>query len=147
MSGEFLGTFTNSVNKQKWITIPSVFKQKFSPNSKQKVIVTIGPAGNIAIFPLDNWNEKIKSLQAGEEKQMKLLFNLRTFASSEQKVEQNGRIKIHDELLEIANIKGKVVLKGEGSYISVWNPNVYNEFRKQMLQEHKQLFNALDYQA
>ena len=147
MSGEFLGTFTNSVNKQKWITIPSVFKHKFSPNSKQKVIVTIGPVGNVAIFPLDNWNDKIKSLQNGEQKQLKLLFNLRTFASPEQKVEQNGRVKIQDELLEIANIKGKVVLKGEGSYISVWNPDVYNEFRQKMLQEHKQMFNALDYQT
>ena len=63
MSGEFLGTFNNSVNKLKWITIPAVFKRKFDPKVNHTVIITLGPNTDIAIYPLDNWNEKIDSLK------------------------------------------------------------------------------------
>lgn len=146
MSGEFLGTFTNSVNKQKWITIPAALKKKFSPMAKQTVVITIGPEENIAIFPLDNWLSKIEVLKSGSDKDIQLLVTLRTFATSEQKVETSGRIKIGNELLEIARINDKVIIKGEGNFISVWNPDKYLEFRKQKLDEHKKAFNSLDYQ-
>ncbi len=146
MSGEFLGTFSNSVNKLKWITIPAVFKKKFNPQVKQTVIITLGPNTDIAIYPLDNWNEKIDKLKNGTDRDKQLLSNLRTFASSEQKIEKNGRIKIGTELLEIANIKDKVIIKGSGNYISVWSPKNYEQFRQKRLEEHRKLFNSMDYQ-
>ena len=146
MSGEFLGTFKNSVNKLKWITIPAAFKKKFNPQIEQSVIITLGPDTDIAIYPLDNWNEKIDKLKNGNERDKQLLSNLRTFATSEQKMEQNGRIKIDTELLEIANIKDKVIIKGSGNYISVWSPENYEQFRQKRLEEHRKLFNSMDYQ-
>lgn len=146
MSGEFLGTFKNSVNKQKWITIPAVFKKKFNTQIKQTVVITVGPNGNIAIYPLDNWNDKIEKLKNGTERDKQLLANLRTFASSEQKLEKNGRIKIGSELLEIAKINDKVIIKGAGNYISVWSPEHYENFRQKRLEEHKKIFNSMDYQ-
>jgi len=146
MSGEFLGTFENSVNKLKWITIPANFKKKFSTMAKQTVIVTIGPEDNIIIFPLDNWNDKVSKLQKGETREKTLLNNLRSFASSDQKMEVNGRIKIGNELLEIAGIEKKVIIKGEGNFISVWNPERYLEHRKKKLENHRKTFNTLDYQ-
>ncbi len=146
MSGEFLGTHTNSVNKQKWITIPANFKKKFIPQAKQSVIVTIGPESNIAIYPLDNWKTKKESLSNGDKRDRELLMLLRTFASSSQKLESTGRIKISDELLEIANINDKVIIKGEGNFISVWNPKQYKEFRDKQLEKHKTTYNSMDYQ-
>ena len=146
MSGEFLGTYTNSVNKNKWIIIPSPFKKKFSEEANKTVIVTIGPEENIGIFPLDNWNEKIEKLKSGTDRDTDLLVNLRTFASSEQTIEKSGRIKISNELLEIAGIKDKVIIKGEGDYISVWNPEKYVDFRNEKLKVHKKSFNTQDYQ-
>ncbi|RLC51977.1 MAG: protein MraZ [Candidatus Cloacimonadota bacterium] len=146
MSGEFLGTFQNSVNKQKWIIIPAVFKKKFSTASKQTVIITVGAENNIVIYPIDNWKELMSKLKQGSEKDLKFMHNLRTFASSEQKIESTGRIKLSDEHLEIAGISGKVILKGEGNFISVWNPEKYKEFRQKMLEEHRKTFTALDYQ-
>jgi len=146
MSGEFLGTFKNSVNKLKWITIPAAFKKKFSSLAKQTVIVTLGPDADIAIYPLDNWNDKIEILKTGTDREKQLLSNLRTFASSEQKMEQNGRIKIGSELLEIANITDKVIIKGSGNYISVWSPQNFEQFRQKKLEEHRKSFNSMDYQ-
>ena len=146
MSGEFLGTFKNSVNKSKWITIPAAFKKKFSTQAKQTVITTLGPDGDIAIYPLDNWNDKIAILKNGTDRDKQLLSNLRTFASSEQKMEQNGRIKIGSDLLEITNITDKVIIKGSGNYISVWSPENFEQFRQKKLEEHRKTFNSMDYQ-
>jgi DNA-binding transcriptional regulator/RsmH inhibitor MraZ len=146
MSGEFLGTYENSVNKQKWITIPANFKKKFSPMAKLTVIVTVGPEENIAIYPLDIWGDKIDLLKKGETRERTLLDALRSFAGPEQKMESNGRIKIGNELLEIAGIEDKVIIKGEGNYISVWNPARYLEYRKKKLENHRKTFNSLDYQ-
>ena len=146
MSGEFLGTYENSVNKQKWITIPANFKKKFSPMAKLTVIVTIGPEENIAVYPLDNWDDKIAQLKKGETRERSLLDTLRSFAGSEQRMEANGRIRISNELLEIAGIEDKVIIKGEGNYISVWNPTLYLEYRKKKLENHRKTFNSLDYQ-
>jgi division/cell wall cluster transcriptional repressor MraZ len=146
MSGEFLGTFYNSVNKQKWITIPAGIKKKFAPSAKQQVVVTIGPKSNIAIYPLDNWNKKIEELSNGNEREKKLLIMLRTFASAQQKMEANGRVKIQNELLSLAQIDGKVIIKGEGNYISVWNPERYRVYTQELMKEHTKSFNTLDYQ-
>jgi len=148
MSGEFLGTFHIAVNKQKWVTLPAVLKKKFSTNSKQKLIITIGPQKNIVIYPLDNWNEKITTLrEKGTPRDITMLHNLRYFASSEQKMENNGRIKISDELIELASISNKVMIKGEGSFISIWNPERYKEVREKTILEHMRMFKSEDYQT
>lgn len=146
MSGEFLGTFITSVNKQKWITIPAELKKKFGTLSKMTVIATIGPENNIALYPLDNWEEKIVKLDSESSADRKLLENLRSFADPAQRVEANGRLKLNDELLGIGNIEKKVVIKGEGKYIAVWNPERFKEYRRKQLEDHKKSFNSLDYQ-
>ncbi|HPR17172.1 MAG TPA: protein MraZ [Candidatus Cloacimonadota bacterium] len=146
MSGEFLGTFTTSVNKGKWVTIPATFKKKFSPQSKQTVIITVGSESNLAIYPLDNWQEKIGSLENGEEKDRKMLITLRHFAAAEQKMEPNGRIKISDDLLDLFPFDEKVIIKGEGKFISIWKPEAYKAYSLKLLEEHRSMFNSLDYQ-
>jgi len=145
MSGEFLGTYTNSVNKGKWITIPSSFKKKFSPEARNLVVVTIGPGSTLAVFPLDNWQDKINNLKNSSENDIQLMVSLRHFAS-EQKMETNGRIKIDDDLLTLINFDDKVVLKGEGNFISIWKPEDFEKFRQEKIQEHRRLFDSLDYQ-
>ena len=48
--------------------------------------------------------------------------------------------------MEIAEITGKVILKGEGNFISVWNPTKYKEYRRKILEDHRKSFTSLDYQ-
>ena len=146
MADNFLGTFTSSVNKEKWITLPAQLKKKFSPGDKQTVIVTIGPKRNVAVFPLLNWNEYIKVLKGnGDQRSRELIFNLRHYAS-EEKVEPNGRVKIPENLISIAKISKKVKIKGDGNYIAVWNPEQFDEFDNQVLNSHATKYTQMDYQ-
>jgi DNA-binding transcriptional regulator/RsmH inhibitor MraZ len=143
MSGEFLGTFYGAVNKQKWIVIPSALKKEFSPTSKQNVIITCGPIQirNIVIYPLDIWKEKSNKT---DPKSRELYDYMLNTAFSCQ-LEPNGRIKLDDTFLIFGNIKDKVVIKGEGSYISVWSPEIYDIYQKQFLQNYQTAFTMMDY--
>ncbi len=145
MSGEFLGIFENSVNKQR-VIIPASFKGKFTKESGQQVVVTIGPGGdNVAIYPIDNWAALKVKYKAGDERQRHFLTLLLDFACAEQKLEGPGRVKISEELLDEAGIKDSVIIKGEGDYISLWNPAVFKSKRKQKLEALKE-YNSMDFQ-
>ena len=146
MADNFLGNFTSSVNKEKWITLPAQLKKKFSSGDKQTVIVTIGPKRNVAVFPLTNWNDYISTLkEKGDQRSRELIFNLRHYAS-EERVEPNGRVKIPENLISIAKISKKVKITGDGNYIAVWNPEQYQLFDNEILERHATKFNAMDYQ-
>ena len=145
MSGEFLGAFENSVHKQR-IIIPAEFRRKISVAAKSTVIATIGPQQNIAIYPQDNWNALRDKLKKSGEELRELLTDLRDFATPEQKLEGPGRIKLSDELLEHAGIVDKVILKGEGDFISVWSPQAYEAYKRERLEARKARYRSSDYQ-
>ncbi|MEN6445719.1 MAG: protein MraZ [Candidatus Cloacimonas sp.] len=145
MSGEFLGIFENSVHKQR-VIIPAAFKKKFSEEAGKKVIVTLGPNETVAIYPLDNWKDTLERLKNGDERCAKLRTQLIDFAMTEQELEGPGRVRILERLLNETNITDSVIIKGEGHYISLWNPKVYNEVRAGKLNKHRQEFTSEDYQ-
>ncbi|MDY0152491.1 MAG: protein MraZ [Candidatus Cloacimonas sp.] len=145
MSGEFLGIFENSVHKQR-VIIPAPFKKKFSEEAARTVIVTLGPNDTIAIYPIDNWNATLERLKAGDNRARQLRTQLIDFAMLEQELEGPGRIRIHDMLLDEVAITDSVIIKGEGHFISLWNPKVYNAVRAQKLSQHRTQFSSEDYQ-
>jgi len=145
MSGEFLGIFENSVHKQR-VIIPASFKKKFSEESRRAVIVTLGANDTIAIYPIDNWHDTLERLKNGTDRNKQLRTQLIDFAMQEQELEGPGRIRIHEMLLDEVNISDSVIIKGEGHYISLWNPKVYNAIRAQKLQAHRNQFTSEDYQ-
>jgi len=145
MSGEFLGIFENSVHKQR-VIIPASFKKKFAAEANRSVIVTLGSDDTIAIYPLDSWVSTLARLKEGDERSRALRSQLIAFAMTEQELEGPGRVRIYEQLLKEVKITDSVVIKGEGHYISLWNPEVYQAVRKQKLEHHKKTFTAEDYQ-
>ncbi len=145
MSGEFLGIFENSVHKQR-VIIPACFKKKFSETAGKSVVVTRGPNNTIAIYPIDNWKDTLERLKAGDDKSKQLRTQLIDFAMMEQDLEGPGRVRIHEMLLSEADITDSVIIKGEGHYISLWNPKVYHATRAKKLDIHRAQFTSEDYQ-
>lgn len=145
MSGEFLGIFENSVHKQR-VIIPAVFKKKFSEEAGKSVVVTLGPNDTIAIYPIDNWRDTLERLKTGDEHSQDLRTQLIDFAMMEQELEGPGRVRIHEMLLAEVQITDSVIIKGEGHYISLWNPKVYSEVRAGKLSQHRKQFTSKDYQ-
>jgi len=146
MSGEFIGTFPDNAVHKSRIMIPAKFKKKFAQDANEAVIVTIGPNGTVAIFPMDSWLFETARLQVSElERHKKLLANLFDFAMPEQTLEGPGRIRISDELLKIAKIKDSVSIKGEGRFMTVWNSEVLKEIKQKKSEEHIETYDSTDY--
>jgi len=145
MSGQFIGYFENAVHKQR-VIIPAAFKKKFSEEARRTVVVTLGPLNTIAIFPLDCWNSFLDKLAAGDDDDQDLRTQLIDFAVTEQELEGPGRIRIPEQLLEEANITDSVIIKGELHYISLWNPDEFQENRRAKKDLHRQKFTTRHYQ-
>jgi len=145
MSGEFLGYFENSVHKQR-VIVPASFKKKFADEAARSVVVTLGPNDTIAIYPLDSWKDTLVRLKAGDDKARQLRTQLIDFAMTEQELEGPGRIRIHEQLLADSGISDSVIIKGEGHYISLWNPEIFNQIRQSKRDLHRQKFTSEDYQ-
>ncbi|HQQ68044.1 MAG TPA: protein MraZ [Candidatus Cloacimonadota bacterium] len=145
MSGEFLGIFENSVHKQR-VIIPASFKKKFAEEAMKSVVVTMGANNTIAIYPLDTWKGTLERLKSGDERAKQLRTQLIDFAMMEQELEGPGRVRIHEMLLSEAGIDDSVIIKGEGHYISLWNPEVYARVRAAKLAAHRETFSSEDYQ-
>ncbi|KAF5044645.1 Transcriptional regulator MraZ [anaerobic digester metagenome] len=145
MSGEFLGIFENSVHKQR-VIIPASFKKKFAEEAMKSVVVTMGANNTIAIYPLDTWKSTLERLKNGDDKAKQLRTQLIDFAMMEQELEGPGRVRIHEMLLSEVGIDDSVIIKGEGHYISLWNPEVYARVRAAKLTAHRETFSSEDYQ-
>ena len=145
MSGEFLGIFENSVHKQR-VIIPASFKKKFAEEAMKSVVVTMGANNTIAIYPLDTWKSTLERLKGGDERAKQLRTQLIDFAMMEQELEGPGRVRIHEMLLSEVGIDDSVIIKGEGHYISLWNPEVYARVRAAKLAAHRETFSSEDYQ-
>lgn len=147
MSGEFIGTFPDNAVHKSRIIIPAKFKKKFALEANNTVVVTLGPNGTIAIFPMDSWLIMRAQLQTSQsEKNKKLLANLFDFAMPEQEIEGPGRIRISDELMQIAKIKESVSIKGEGHFMTVWNTDILKEVKLKKSEDHIETYESTDYQ-
>jgi DNA-binding transcriptional regulator/RsmH inhibitor MraZ len=146
MSGEFLGNFENAVHNHR-ITIPAAFKKKFSTAAKQTVVVSLGYDGrHIAVFPLDYWIKYSDMLRKGTDEQRNRLIRIREFALPEQELEGPGRIRVNSDLLEIAGITDRVTIKGDGNYITLWDPGRLEKERAKKLTAQMSSGKASDYE-
>ena len=112
----------------------------------RSVVVTLGPNGTIAIYPLDSWKSTLDRLKQGEDRAKQLRTQLIDFAMTEQTLEGPGRVRLHEMLMEEVGITDSVIIKGEGHYITLWNPEVYAKVRQSKLDAHRQIFSSEDYQ-
>jgi len=136
MSGEFLGTYENSVHKMR-VIIPAPLKNKFATSAKSTVVCTVGLDKSIVIYPLDNWIKwkEMQKTMTDNKTDISLVKLMRFFAATEQKLEGPGRIRLTEELLDYSGIVDSVIIKGEGDFISLWEPANYKKIKKERLQK------------
>ena len=135
MVSDFTNWSENSVHKGR-VVIPAQYKAKFTAAARSTVVCTVGPDSSIAVYPLDAWLKLKQQLQAGSEDDLDMLDELEDFKIIET-LEGPGRIKLSDELLNFANITDSVIIKGEGSYMTLWNPNVFQDSRAEKIAAFK----------
>ena len=132
------GSFLYKVDAKGRINIPSNFRSQIEPavslsGEGQMFYVTTDPEGCLNVFP-ENIFQDIASKMEGEigsylSPNPKMKTYVKVMASAKPcRSDQQGRIIVHKDQLEVADIKDQVLIVGLGQRMQLWNPSRYEVY-------------------
>jgi MraZ protein len=128
----FKGSYEYSVDSKGRINIPAKLRKYVSPDANDTFVITRGYERCLFVYPLDEWNKLEQSIRSLSATNPQHRFFTRTLLenASEMQLDGQSRITIPKELLQLAAIENEVIILGVLERIEVWNPKVYQEYRK-----------------
>ena len=130
----FLSTHENRLDKKGRVSVPATFRTYLSSMGYSSVICY--PSFNnssIEACPqsrIEKLSDSIDSLNPFEEKRD--IFATSVLADSVNlQFDSEGRISIPSNLLEHANIKQIMLFVGQGKTFQIWEPKIFEKFKKQ----------------
>ncbi len=131
----FRGFFSHILDDRKRLAIPSQFRSALNNESGGRVILTPGYDHEIAVYPLNIWeeieNKELLTLSMDYLKSRRYRRHF-TFGIKEDRLDTQGRVLIPDFLLAHARIMKEVIIVGEINYIELWSPENYEVFSKEV---------------
>ena len=131
----FRGFFSHILDDRKRLAIPSQFRSLLNSESGGRLILTPGYDHEIAVYPLNIWeeieNKELLTLSMDFLKSRRYRRHF-TFGIKEDRLDAQGRILMPDFLLTHARITKEVIIVGEINYIELWSPENYEVFSKEV---------------
>ncbi len=139
----FKGTYTSTIDPKRRLKLPKKLRDASPPSSNDSFIMGAGYDGCIFIYPKEEWDKQEKKLRSLKVDLEEHRFYEREFIpkSEDVRIDRAGRLTISQRLLDHAQIKPKedVLILGILSRIEVWNPEVYQTYRKHFEQTYEQV--------
>lgn len=119
-SSGLMGTYERSLDPKKRLTIPSVWRSALGPD-----FVYVMPDAQrrcLQLIPRDVMEARLAKYQelALSDPEVNAALDAIGAISEMLEFDVQGRIRINDELLAYANLKGSVVLKGSFRMVTIW---------------------------
>ena len=136
-SAGFTGRSDNKVDAKGRINIPAAFKRILAPDEYDEVVILFVPTRHLLLFNKDYWGTTIqqtiidKAHIIGKENIWRVIHRLSEY-SHMSTVDNQGRITIPGWLLEKAGIKKDVVIFGAFDRVSVWAPETYEDWVREV---------------
>jgi len=131
----FRGFFKHVLDERKRLAIPSQFRSVLKHESEGKVILTPGYDREISVYALRTW-EKIEETElltlSMDRLQSRRYRRHFSFGIKEDHLDAQGRILIPNFLLDHSGIQKDVVIVGEIDYFTLWSPENYEKFSKEI---------------
>jgi len=136
-----LGLYTNILEKNNHLLIPESFREAYAAG----LFITPGFDRNIMLLTLQAFQaiyDRITKLNLADPVARLLL---RMLLGSAFKVEMSseGRISIPDKLKIFADLEQEVILVGQGDFVEVWSPKVWDNQMKKLENLEADHFSAL----
>jgi MraZ protein len=129
----FKGTYNYSIDHKGRVSLPVKFRDKSDSPTRDLYTVARGFEGCLYIYPLQAWKEveeKLAALKTISDPRARY-FERALFSNAEDaKLDGMGRITIPQILLELAQIKKEVVIRGVNSKIELWDPEVLRKYEE-----------------
>ena len=127
----FKGRETFTLDNKGRVSIPAKMRKNIPADAENTFLVMRGLDKCIAAYPINVWNEKyqpkIDNLNQFDPKNRRL--RRRMFEWSEDiTLDTQQRMILPKELLELAEIDGKVIVLGVDDHIEFWNPDIYENY-------------------
>ncbi len=131
----FLGSYNYSIDAKGRISIPAKLRKFVSPEANDTFVMTRGSSLCLNIYPMNYWKElvsdkldKLNSFDPKETKFMRLFLQ----EAAEDQFDSQSRLLVPKKLIDFAKIEKDVIILGMNRYIEVWNPQLYEEYLKEI---------------
>ena len=131
------GRSDNKIDVKGRINIPAAFRKILAPREYDEVVVVFVPTRHLLLFNKDYWSTTIQQSIIdeahiiGKENMWRAIHRL-SENSNMSTVDSQGRITIPGWLLEKARINKNVVIVGAFDRVSVWSPDMYDAWLKEV---------------
>lgn len=131
----FLGSFTTLFSGKNRLILPKRFRRELG--NEDKFYILLGENGEIWGFDVINWTKLAEIILnvplSSEEGRIK---RLKLFSKAEECVlDSQGRFILPQELMTNLTFDDEVLIVGAGDHFEIWNPEKWNKFIKNTLQE------------
>lgn len=124
--GIFVGKYEHSLDLKRRLTIPSEWRDYAGTSNSLYVLPGVDQKC-LALFPAREMTQRLQALRSRSIADSQARQFARILGSQSQLVvwDSVGRIRIKDELLEMAGLKEHVVLVGAIQGFELWNPDLW----------------------
>ncbi len=137
----FKGTYQYSVDAKGRISLPMKLKKSVSSAADNSFVITRGKKQCLFLYPKDEWEKieveyrKLNSYNDDDDNFLHLLYE----CAEDVSLDSQSRIMIPPSLREFANIQSDVHVIGLLSKIEIWNPQLYDQYKKSIPESYEQI--------
>lgn len=140
----FHGAYERAVDAKGRFNLPFRFRRGGGAAEDEKYVVTPGADGNLAVFPLEEWERtfrRIKSRSSAAEWRARVRqISARSF---DLVPDSQGRVSVPMELLEAAGIGRRIKVVGMGQSMELWDPERFASSQQDMSDADPEFMNEL----
>jgi MraZ protein len=137
----FIGKATVAIDSAGRTNFPKEFRKVMPEEAEGQVIVTIGEAHTLALYPLPAWNAYMAHLETLGRGPDVSKFKTRITAMAKLSVlDGQNRITLTPEQMQYAGISGDVTFVGDAKRVRLWSPAKYSEQIETVTQDEESRF-------
>lgn len=133
----FIATYAGTLDSKSRVCIPAQFRQVLVAQNTQGAFVCPSLAGGaLDVFGQELMDTQLSRLDQYDPFLSEMHDDLASQIIAESKplpVDENGRIRLPDEMIRAANLKDSVLFVGMGQKFEIWNPEDYAAIKAQRL--------------
>lgn len=129
----FKGTYNYSIDHKGRLSIPAKFRDKSDSPAGEHFVIARGFEGCLYLYPRDGWDkieEKLLALKTISDPHARYFVRTLLSNAADARIDKLGRISIPQNLLDLADIKKDVIVRGVLDKIEVWDPDVLRKYEE-----------------
>ncbi len=126
-TGRFVGKFRHNLDDKGRLTIPSAWRPEVNSQANAFLALPISD-GSMTVYP-PRMVEKLEAAIAGislEDAEGQMAITELMDSAQEFSCDKQGRIKLHEDLIEKANLKKGAVLLGKVASFSIYSDELFD---------------------